>query len=153
MEHWFTDKELELQLGRDIKSLRLLRNIDRQTLCTRAKISMNALRHLENGVGASIKTLIAVVKSLDKTDWIRSIAPTVSINPLHMTKGKPRQRARTTYLKVKTDLGHKKELLKKYGLSIAQYVKMYEFQQGKCGNPGCTARLDLTKRLSRRSSS
>jgi transcriptional regulator with XRE-family HTH domain len=94
-----TPQELEAMLGENIKALRLQKNLDRQTLCDQAGISENALRHLEGGKGATLKTLIRVVKALDRESWLTGIAPQVSINPLHMIRAKrPRQRAsRRTY--------------------------------------------------------
>ncbi len=89
-----TPQELELQLGEHIKTLRLQKNINRQTLCYQAGISENALRHLEGGQGATIKTLVRVIKALGQENWLASLAPRVSINPLHMVREKhPRQRA------------------------------------------------------------
>ena len=88
-------QELELLLGEGVKRLRLQKNQDRQTLCDRAGISMNALRHLETGAGATVKTLILVVRALERVDWLEGIAPQVSINPLHTIRDKPlRERAR-----------------------------------------------------------
>ncbi len=89
-----TPKELETALGENLKMLRLQKNLDRQTLCNRAGISMNALRHLETGQGATVKTLIRVVRALDRQGWLAGVAPRVSINPLHMVREKQlRQRA------------------------------------------------------------
>lgn len=86
--------ELELQLGESIKELRLRKNLDRQTLCERAGVSMNALRHLEAGKGSTVKTLVRIVRALDRQDWFAGIAPKVSINPLHMVRNQTsRQRA------------------------------------------------------------
>ncbi len=90
----FTPHELELKLGESVKELRLQKNLDRQSVCERADISLNALRHLETGQGATLKTLIRVVRALGKQDWLMGIAPTVSINPLHMVRDHlPRKRA------------------------------------------------------------
>ncbi|MGE3757065.1 MAG: helix-turn-helix domain-containing protein [Pseudobdellovibrionaceae bacterium] len=87
-------QELELLLGEDIKRLRLQKNLDRQTLCDRAGISMNALRHLETGSGATVKTLLLVVRALERLDWLSRLAPQVSINPLHTIRDKTlRERA------------------------------------------------------------
>lgn len=81
------------------QALRLQKNIDRQTLCNQAGVSLTALRHLEGGEGATIKTLIRVIRALNRESWLSSIAPQVSINPLHMVREKRvRQRAsRRTY--------------------------------------------------------
>ena len=81
----------ELSIGNSIKRLRLLKNIDRETLCKMAGVSMNAVRHLENGSGASIKTLVKVAQVLGKSDWLLGISPEISINPLHGKR--QRQRA------------------------------------------------------------
>jgi transcriptional regulator with XRE-family HTH domain len=90
-----TPEELEASLGEDIKALRLQKNIDRHSLCTRAGVSENALRNLEGGKGTTLKTLIRVMKSLNREDWLSQAAPKISINPLHLIQeNKQRQRAR-----------------------------------------------------------
>jgi transcriptional regulator with XRE-family HTH domain len=145
MESIFTDKELELKLGLDIKNMRLAKNISRESLCEKAGISLNALRHLESGSGATIKTLIPVLKILNKVDWLISISPEISINPLNMTKrGKSRKSATKAAYKEKRALGdleYKRGYLKKYGLTVETYLKMFQSQNGKCGNIGCNEEL------------
>ena len=90
-----TPEELEQLLGEDIKVLRLQQNTTRKMLCARAGLSENALRNLEGGKGATIKTLIRTLKALERESWLEKIAPKTSINPLHLVKEKPqRQRAR-----------------------------------------------------------
>lgn len=86
--------ELEICIGNSIKTLRIQKNMHRDTVCELAGISMNALRHLETGKGANIKTLVRVARVLGKQDWVMGLAPQISINPLNMVGGKPRQRAR-----------------------------------------------------------
>ncbi len=100
MKTIYTTQELELALGSSLKALRLQKNLDRKTLCEQAGISLNALRHLETGQGAAVKTLIRVVRALDRQDWLSAVAPTASINPLHMVhdnavrqRGRPRRLA------------------------------------------------------------
>lgn len=88
-------QELEQTLGESIKKLRLQKNLDRQTLCDQAGISLNALRHLETGAGASVKTLLLVIRTLKNVAWLESLAPQVSINPLHSIRHNViRERAR-----------------------------------------------------------
>lgn len=95
MKHFLSPDELEQALGDDIKAHRLQKNITRQNLCARAGISENALRNLEGGRGATVKTLIKTLKALNRESWLDTIAPKTSINPLHLTStNKPRQRAR-----------------------------------------------------------
>jgi len=85
---------LEIEIANSVKTLRLQRNLDRQTLCEKAGISENALRNLEGGKGATLKTLVKTLRVLDKVDWLLALAPIISVNPLHMVNGKPRQRSR-----------------------------------------------------------
>ncbi|OGT64213.1 MAG: hypothetical protein A3J38_00035 [Gammaproteobacteria bacterium RIFCSPHIGHO2_12_FULL_45_9] len=105
MNQIFTPQELEVLLGEHLKMLRLQKNLDRRTLCTQAGISESALRHLEGGTGSTLKTLIRVVRALDRESWLTGIVPQVSINPLHMARDKqPRQRAsRRNYDKKEKD--------------------------------------------------
>ena len=89
-----TPQELEAALGESLKALRLQKNLNRRILCERAGISENALRHLEGGKGATVKTLVRVIRALDREGWLTGISPQISINPLHMIREKqPRQRA------------------------------------------------------------
>jgi transcriptional regulator with XRE-family HTH domain len=86
--------DLESRLGGSLKALRLDRNIQQATLAARAGVSLNALKHLEGGQGSTIRTLVSVLRALGREDWLRTIAPVATINPLTMTaKSAPRQRA------------------------------------------------------------
>lgn len=89
-----TTDELEAGLGAAIKAVRLDLNIDQQTLAARAGISIGALKNLENGRGSTVRTLVATLKALGREDWLTTIAPLASINPLtHTGSASPRQRA------------------------------------------------------------
>ena len=88
-------EELALAVGESIRSLRLQKNLTQPSLAAQAGVSMTALRHLESGEGANLFTLIRIIRALDKEDWLKALAPRVTINPLHMPSSHaPRQRAR-----------------------------------------------------------
>ncbi|MDE2143631.1 MAG: helix-turn-helix transcriptional regulator [Elusimicrobia bacterium] len=71
------------------------KNLTQQSLAAQAGVSMNALRHLESGQGANLTTLVRVVRALDRQEWLQSLAPKITINPLHMAASHAtRQRAR-----------------------------------------------------------
>ncbi len=94
MERVYSPAELEATLGDNIKSLRLQRNLTRETLCERAGISLHALKNLESGKGSTLRTLVLVVRALERTEWLGALAPVISINPLTMPRiGESRQRA------------------------------------------------------------
>jgi transcriptional regulator with XRE-family HTH domain len=86
--------EWELQLGEQIRALRLRQNLGQQQLAKRAGVALNAVKNLERGRGATLRSLIQVLRVLDRVEWLRSLAPAVSISPVQMLKTKaPRQRA------------------------------------------------------------
>ncbi|MEO6623784.1 MAG: helix-turn-helix transcriptional regulator [Burkholderiaceae bacterium] len=90
-----TQAELEAALGENLRRLRLDRNIGQKTLAERAGISVRAVKNLEGGLGSTLKSLVSVLRALDREDWLKTIAPVATINPLTMTRGaQPRQRAR-----------------------------------------------------------
>lgn len=87
-------EELERKLGAHLRALRLQKNLDQISLAKQAGLSVTALKHLESGGGASLKTLIKVLRVLGRESWFDLLAPTISVNPLHMMKQKKeRQRA------------------------------------------------------------
>ena len=89
-----TVEEMEAALGANLKALRLDRNIDQRTVAERAGISIGSLKNLENGRGSTVRTLVSILRALDRADWLTTIAPVASINPLtHTESVSPRQRA------------------------------------------------------------
>ena len=89
-----TPREWEAELGKQIRTLRLRLDLDQKQLAERAGIALNAVKNLESGKGATLHSLIQVLRILNRTDWLGTLAPTVSISPVQMLKMKaPRQRA------------------------------------------------------------
>ena len=89
-----TVDELESDLGKRLRAIRLDRNWDQSTLAGYAGVGLNSLRRLELGQGSTMHTLISVLRALGRTDWLATIAPVATINPVTMTAAaKPRQRA------------------------------------------------------------
>ena len=86
--------ELEAELGRQLRNLRLRENLRQQELADRAGIALNAVKNLENGKGATLHSLVKTLQILNRADWLQTLAPTVSISPVQMLSTKrPRQRA------------------------------------------------------------
>jgi transcriptional regulator with XRE-family HTH domain len=81
-------QELQIELGRRLRQLRLSRNIDQRTAAEKAGVTRAALQNLEAGRGSS-------VKALNYLEGIEILAPQPTINPLALLKTKtPPQRAR-----------------------------------------------------------
>lgn len=87
-----TTREWETELGQQVRLLRLRQNHDQRALADRAGVALNALKNLESGKGATLKTLIKTLRALERADWIETLAPTVSVSPLQMLKSKPTRR-------------------------------------------------------------
>jgi transcriptional regulator with XRE-family HTH domain len=88
-------EELQAALGRQIRQLRLFRNLDQRTTAERAGISQRALGKLENGRGSTVETFLRTLKALDYTQGIALLAPETTVNPLALLgNSKPPQRVR-----------------------------------------------------------
>ncbi len=89
-----TSEEWEAELGQQLRELRLRQNIDQRRLAEQAGVTLNVVKNLESGKGATLISLVKVLRALGRTDWLGTLAPVVSISPLQMLKAKPvRQRA------------------------------------------------------------
>ena len=89
-----TTEEVEMELGERLKALRLNKNLDQKTVAERAGISVRALRNIEGGQGSSVKTLVSVLRALGRQEWLTTVAPIATINPLTLTRdAQTRQRA------------------------------------------------------------
>lgn len=93
-----TTAEWEAELGQHLRDLRLRQNIDQRQLAERADVALNAVKRLEAGKGATVTSLIAVLRALGREEWLGTLAPQVTVSPLQMLKDrKPvRQRASRT---------------------------------------------------------
>jgi len=57
------------RLGRDLRALRLARNVTQAALAARAGVSLHSLKNLERGV-ATVRTLVLVLLALQRDDWL-----------------------------------------------------------------------------------
>jgi transcriptional regulator with XRE-family HTH domain len=91
----FTTVEWEVTLGQSLRQLRLRQNIDQRQLAARANVALNAVKRLEGGKGATVTSLVKVLRALGREEWLGTLAPPVTVSPLQMLKArKPvRQRA------------------------------------------------------------
>lgn len=86
--------DLELEVGRQIRALRLRQDLDQRQMAERAGIALNAVKNLEGGKGTTVRSLIKALRVLGRADWLATLAPPVSISPVQMLRAKaPRQRA------------------------------------------------------------
>lgn len=87
--------ELESRLGSQIRTIRIQAGHDQQTLAELADVGLSSLKNLENGRGSTLRTLVRVLRALDASDWLDTLAPEPTISPLDVLRGQakgPRQR-------------------------------------------------------------
>jgi len=95
MEPATTTDELLITLGEQLRSQRLRRNFTLEEVARGAGMSINAVRRLEAGEGSKLSSFVSVLKVLGRADWLGTLQPAVTINPLDMLRQRePRQRAR-----------------------------------------------------------
>jgi transcriptional regulator with XRE-family HTH domain len=87
-----TPEELAAQLGEQLRALRLRQNLDQRQLAARAGIALNAVKNLESGHGGTVRSLLKVLRTLDRLDWLSALSPQVSISPLQALKRRPARR-------------------------------------------------------------
>ncbi len=108
MVNFRTPEEWEEILGQQIHTLRILRNIDQQALSEQAGVALNVIKRIESGKTSTTKSLIKILRVLNRVEWLETLAPKVTVNPLQMTPQKsPRQKVfktRTRKLKLKNEL-------------------------------------------------
>lgn len=89
-------KDLESELGREVRRLRLLQDLTQQQLADDANVSLSALKNLEAGRGSRVRTLIQVARAMGRTDWMESFTPRESsISPMKMLRQRQEEAART----------------------------------------------------------
>ena len=78
--------ELQAELGKRLRTLRLRRNISQRELADKAGLSLRALINLEDGAGSSVASFVRTLKALDHTAGIELLAPEPQVSPLALLK-------------------------------------------------------------------
>ena len=80
---------LEELLGRQVRQARIQERLTQAEVAARANVSLGALRHLESGSGATVSTLVKVLRALGQEDWLGTLAKEddpASFNPLDLLR-------------------------------------------------------------------
>lgn len=89
-------EEWEVELGSQVRRLRLRQNRTQGDLAAAANISLSALKTLELGHGSSVRTLIQVVRALGRSEWLAALAlPEPSVSPMQLLRERKKQVAST----------------------------------------------------------
>lgn len=85
-----TIEEWEAVLGDQIRRVRIGRNLDQAGLAELADVSIGAVSNLERGKGSSLRTVISVLRALERIEWLESLAPAVGVSPMQLLQSKRR---------------------------------------------------------------
>lgn len=94
-----TTDEWMKHLGEQFRRRRLLNEMDQEYTASLAGVSVGALKNLESGKGASVRTLVSIARALKATEWLLALQPVVSVSPIDIMRRnnsrrfRPRQRA------------------------------------------------------------
>lgn len=95
-------EEWEVELGKGVRRLRMQQNRTQRDLAETANVSLSALKSLELGGGSSTRTLILVVRALERTEWLTSLVPpAATISPMKLLRERKSQ-ANTTRKRVRS---------------------------------------------------
>ncbi|MBX2867559.1 MAG: helix-turn-helix domain-containing protein [Acidiferrobacterales bacterium] len=89
--------QIENELGRQIESIRLSRNITQSQLADAAGVSRSTISRLaKENAGISLDSFIRILQALDLTEQLETLLPDPEIRPLQQLSKKSysRQRAR-----------------------------------------------------------
>ena len=84
---FLTPIEWERKVGSSLRELRLLERLTQADLADLANLSISSIKRLEDGRGSSLSTLIRVVRSLNKTEWLGELAEsTPRVGPMELLR-------------------------------------------------------------------
>lgn len=132
-----TAQELTKSIGLKIRQSRISQNMTIEQLADRCNTSVLTIKSLEKGRSVRTATMVEALIILG-IDHIFDVLPDEQ-TIAKTRKGQPRKRAyKKIPSKLKTKLEAKRaRLWGTYGLTVDEYVQMFEAQNRKCGNPGC----------------
>ena len=95
-----TKQEILRRIGASLRAWRLRETLTQQVLAERSGVSLNAIRHLESGEGATLGSFVQACRILGRDWWIEDLEPRNELTPLAIAEAlkrqspaKPRQRA------------------------------------------------------------
>jgi transcriptional regulator with XRE-family HTH domain len=91
-----TVETLERTLGDQLRAERVRQRMDQEDLARAAGVTRAVVSRLENGSGATVHSLLAVIRALGRSSWVDTFKPAVSIRPMELlrTQKPPMQRVR-----------------------------------------------------------
>ena len=90
-----SNHRIEEEIGKRIQKVRLLQNLTQKDLAQKAGLSRGAVSKIERGQGATLSSMIEIMRVLRLLDSFEQVFPTAQLSPLEIVKleGKQRKRA------------------------------------------------------------
>ncbi len=79
-----TLSEWEKLVGDAVRHMRITEGYDQIELAERANLSRSAVQSLERGTGSRLRTLLAVLRALDRMDAVADLTPDDDPSPLEV---------------------------------------------------------------------
>lgn len=86
-----TTQELQAEIGRQVRALRLAANLSQGDLARQAGVALGALKSLESDGNATVRTLTSVALCLGRREWLLGLQPVQTQTPARLRAGKPRK--------------------------------------------------------------
>jgi len=95
---WYsmTNNRIELEIGLKIKHYRLKRNLTQLELANKTGISRVSISKIERGKGATLASLIEILRMLHVLQNLEFLFPEDEISPIELIKLKKKKRIRAS---------------------------------------------------------
>jgi transcriptional regulator with XRE-family HTH domain len=70
-----TTDEWLVEIGSDLRARRVHQDLTQRELAHVAGVGISTLKHLESGDGATLSTLVKVVRALGAEEWLGTLSP------------------------------------------------------------------------------
>lgn len=90
------DPEIVKVICRNIRTMRINRNISQQTLADMSGLDRTTISRMESGRSATLLTLVQILRVLDKLDILTVFEELPEISPIKMLKEEEKKRKRAS---------------------------------------------------------
>ena len=87
MDAFSSPSEIQAELGKRLKRLRIRHGLTQSDLASQANLSRQAIVDLENSGTSSVRTLVSVLHALGETGSLNLIAPEQGFSPIAAMRG------------------------------------------------------------------
>lgn len=81
-----SSKDWMQEIGASFRRLRIDSDLSQDELSRAANVSIGAVKNLESGKGASLSTMVKVVRALRREEWFGLLDPHPVVNPMQILR-------------------------------------------------------------------